>query len=604
MFTDSSSAFLLGRAKPVESTPQVHARRCDLERARRALRLGIAATALACMASAQNDVSLVSRSTGGVAANGTCGNAALSADGRFVSFTSLASTLAPNDTNARFDVFVHDRQSGVTQRASVSTAGLQGSEHSLHSSLSADGRFVAFDSDASTLTVGDNNSRTDVFVRDMQTSVTTLVSATPSGTPGNDWSEYPSISDDGRLVAFASSAGNLVPGDTNSTADVFVRDLLTNVTTRVSVGPVGAQANAGSSSAAISADGRHVAFSSVATNLVAGGPTFGSQIYIHDRQTGVTLLASASSVGAPGNDDSYWPSLSADGSSVAFRSLATNLIASDTNGHQDIFVHDFATGLTTCVSVSSNGAASNQASWFPSISASGRHVAFDSLANNLVSGDTNGQLDVFVHDRQTGVTTRRSVSASGAQASLASSWPSISANGAHVAFASVANNLVVGDVNGQSDIFVSGPNMACAAPTTYCTAKTNSQSCTPAISFTGMPSSSGATAFQILGSAFLNQKSGLLFYGPLPAAAPFQGGFLCVANPITRTPVQSSGGSLTGSDCTGAYSFDFGARIVSGIDPSLTAGAVVHTQYWARDPADPTGFNTSYSNALSLQICP
>ncbi len=144
----------------------------------------------------------------------------------------------------------------------------------------------------------------------------------------------------------------------------------------------------------------------------------------------------------------------------------------------------------------------------------------------------------------------------------------------------------------------------CDAPATYCTAKVNSQSCTPSIGFSGSPTFGGTTSFVIGGTQFLNKKFGLLFYGATPNGAPFQGGTLCVKLPITRTPVQNSGGSASGTDCTGAYAFDFEALIVGGTDPSLSAGAKVYAQYWARDPADPKGFTTSLSNALSFQICP
>jgi hypothetical protein len=144
----------------------------------------------------------------------------------------------------------------------------------------------------------------------------------------------------------------------------------------------------------------------------------------------------------------------------------------------------------------------------------------------------------------------------------------------------------------------------CTPPAAYCTAKVNSQGCTPAIDFAGSPSFGGASAFRVTGSQFLNKKSGVLFYGLQPNGAVFEGGFLCVKMPVIRTAVQNSGGSASGTDCSGTYSYDFEALILGGTDPHLAAGAMVYTQYWARDPADPTGFTTSLSNALSFEICP
>ena len=144
----------------------------------------------------------------------------------------------------------------------------------------------------------------------------------------------------------------------------------------------------------------------------------------------------------------------------------------------------------------------------------------------------------------------------------------------------------------------------CTPPATYCSSKLNSQSCSPAIGFVGSPTQAGTTSFHVTGSQFINKKLGLLFYGSGANSAAFQGGYLCVKSPLTRTALQNSGGSATGTDCTGTYSYDFEALILAGTDPTLVAGATVHAQYWARDPADPAGFATSLSNGLSFQICP
>jgi Tol biopolymer transport system component len=345
----------------------------------------------------------------------------------------------------------------TTELVSVSSAGVQGNSSSYGTpSISADGRYVAFYSPASNLVSGDTNGSVDIFVRDRQTGTTELVSVSSSGVQGNGSSYSPSISADGRYVAFYSLASNLVTADTNLYEDVFVRDRQAGTTERVSVSSAGAQGNSSSYTPSISADGRYVAFRSYATNLVSGNVNGYSDIFVRDRQTGTTTRVSVANAGYEGNNDSSSPSISADGRYVAFASLASNLVsgAGDTNGVEDIFVRDRQTGTTERVSVSSAGTQGNGASSSPSISADGRYVAFYSLASNLVSGDTNGTFDIFVRDRQTGTTELVSVSSSGVQGNSASSSPSISADGRYVAFYSPASNLVSGDTNGSADIFV------------------------------------------------------------------------------------------------------------------------------------------------------
>ncbi len=337
---------------------------------------------------------------------------------------------------------------------SVSSSGTHANAASFRPSISADGRFVAFDSGATNLVAGDTNGVSDVFVHDRQTGATTRASVSSSGAQGNNHSSSPSISADGRFVAFDSFATDLVTGDTNGANDAFVHDRQTGATTRVSVSSSGAQGSSHSVDASISADGRFVAFYSHATNLVVGDTNGVYDIFVHDRQTGATTRVSVSSSGTQGNSESRQSAVSADGRFVVFDSAADNLVDGDTNGVQDVFVHDRQTGATTRVSVSSSGSQGNSVSDYPSISADGRFVAFDSFATDLVTGDTNGVNDAFVHDRQTGATTGVSVSSSGAQGNVFSFLPSISADGRFVAFESYASNLVPGDTNNASDIFV------------------------------------------------------------------------------------------------------------------------------------------------------
>ena len=342
------------------------------------------------------------------------------------------------------------------ERVSVDFGGGDGDAACYRSSISSDGRYVAFDSSATDLVAGDGNGVYDVFVRDRQTDATTRVSVDSGGGQGFGNSTTPSISADGRYVAFQSLADTLVGGDTNTVYDVFVHDRQTGETTRVSVDSGGIEGDNASSSSSISADGRYVAFSSLATNLVLVDGNGSRDVFVHDRQTGTTEMVSVDSGGTEGNGNSNWPSISADGRYVAFESLADNLdlMLPDVNGVSDIFVHDRLAGETTRVSVDSGGSEGNNASYGASISAYGRYVAFESLAWNLVPGDGNGFWDIFVRDRQTLETTRASLTWTGGEANGDCLDASISSDGQYVAFQSWSDILVPGDGNAMRDIFV------------------------------------------------------------------------------------------------------------------------------------------------------
>lgn len=396
----------------------------------------------------------VSVDSSGVEGNGLSVETAFSADARFVAFVSAANNLVANDTNNQEDIFVHDRQTGVTTRVSLDSNGAQANSVSDSPYLSGDGRFVAFDSNASNLVANDNNGSRDVFVHDRQTGITTRVSLDSSGVEGNDESFDPIISPDGRFVAFTSDASNLVANDTNGVGDVFVHDRETGTTTRVSVDSGGVEGNFVSAFPSMSADGRLIAFRSLADNLVANDTNGAFDIFVHDRQTGTTTRVSVDSAGVEADSDSEEANFSADGRFVAFESDATNLVANDTNNDEDVFVRDLQTNTTTRVSLNAGGAQANGPSFRPWLSADGRFVAFESQGSDLVANDTNGNIDVFVRDLQNGTNFRASVDSNGAEANSFSGQPVLSADGLAVVFVSAASNLVPNDTNGVFDIFV------------------------------------------------------------------------------------------------------------------------------------------------------
>ena len=428
-----------------------------------------------------SDVFVYDRSTGAtervsVASDGTeadnqSGQPVLSDDGLFVAFSSDASNLVAGDTNGMSDVFVYDRSTGATERVSVASDGTEADNQSGQPVLSDDGLFVAFSSDASNLVAGDTNGMSDVFVYDRSTGATERVSVASDGSESDNWSGAPALDGTGDVVAFQSDASNLVAGDANSSGDVFVYDRSTGATERVSVASDGSEGDMTSwGPAPLSDDARHVAFESDATNLVAADTNGVRDVFVHDRQTArtskasnpdpsqpYTERASVASDGSQADDDSYTSAVSADGSTVVFTSDAHNLVPGYTNPDWNggLYVRDRAGATTELVSVSSEGAPANAwGDYSPSLSADGRFVSFESEADNLVGGDTNGSGDVFVRDRQSGTTERASVASDGTEGDGWSYCASLSGDGRYVAFESEASNLVAGDTNGVADVFV------------------------------------------------------------------------------------------------------------------------------------------------------
>ncbi|MGA4846849.1 RICIN domain-containing protein [Streptomyces sp. G5(2025)] len=381
----------------------------------------------------------------------------LSADGRYAAFTSDAASLVPGDKNLASDVYVRDRSAGTTERVSLTDGDAESApaEWSDEPSISSDGRYVAFESVARALVSGDTNGNRDVFVRDRTAGTTQRVSVASNGGQGNSWSFSPSVSGDGRFVAFTSGASNLVPGDTNAADDVFVHDRQARTTQRVSVAGGGAQGNGESTAPSISADGRFVAFTSAASNLVSGDTNAADDVFVRDLVSGTTQRVSVTGTGAQGDRDSTSPSISADGRHVAFCSSAAGLVPGDTNGRIDVYVRDRQAGTTQRVSVADNGTQGDGHSGLVSISADGRHVAFSSSAGNLIARDANAVSDVFVHDQETDKTQRVSTAhTDGGDGDHYSSEASISADGRHTVFSSAASDLVPGDTNAAYDVFV------------------------------------------------------------------------------------------------------------------------------------------------------
>ncbi len=383
--------------------------------------------------------------------NGPSSEPSISPGGRHVVFTSSASNLVTGDSNGARDVFVYDLVAHTTMRISVTTGGAQANSESFQPSISSDGRYVAFRSTATNLVSGDTNGADDVFVRDLTAGTTTRVSVGSGGAQANSESFQPAISSDGRYVAFRSTATNLVSGDTNGADDVFVRDLTAGTTTRVSVDSGGREANGRSASPSISGNGGYVAFESSASNLVSGDTNSASDVFVRSLGGATTTRVSVNWAGAQASGSSSSPSISSDGDRVAYQSNAP--LDPGDQVHTDVYVRDRSTNTTTWASKAVNRSDSfGGDSTSPSISGAGRYVAFGSDSDHHVI-DRNGARDIYEYDLDTDGWALISTDDVTGPGSDASDAPSLSSDASRAAFSSLAVNWDV-DTNGVEDIYL------------------------------------------------------------------------------------------------------------------------------------------------------
>jgi len=393
----------------------------------------------------------------------------ISADGRFVAFDYFDNNVTTHDTNGVFDIFIFDRDHKSTSRISMNTNGIQSNGHSYHPFISADGNFVTFISRATNLVDNDTNNKEDIFVYDRLKKTIERVSINNDGTEGNDTSFSPSISSDGRFVAFCSLANNLIPNDTNNKADTFVYDRHTNSIERVSIHSDGNESNGHTYKSRISSNGQFVAMGSFARNLVNHDTNKRWDVFVYDRYNKIMERVSINNNGdetyAHIRDDfyggyfdyehAYSIAISGDGRFVAFDYLDSNLVDGDSNGVADIFVYDRQEHSIERISENHSGNSGFNESVYPSLSTDGRFIAFSSYQGKLVKNDTNVRSDIFVYDRLTTNIQRVSVDRYGVEAHRNSFAPAISGDGTAVSFSSWANNLVPHDTNIYGwDVFV------------------------------------------------------------------------------------------------------------------------------------------------------
>lgn len=476
-------------------------------------------------------------------------------NGQYSVFTSYGTNIAPGDNNGTLDVFRTDALTGEITLVSSNLAGTgTGNNRSLWPSISGDGRYVAFNSNATDLmNISDGNGSGDIFLRDMNTGILTLITINASGTgTANAGGELPLLSETGRYVVFRSRATDLTAvRDTNSWHDYYIRDVLAGTTTLItaSTSGTGVGSNNHADRAAMTPDGRFVVYQSRAGDLVAGDGNGVGDVFIYDHNTGSTRMVSVSSAGAIGNGESKNAVVSADGRYVVFESLATNLVTGDTSG-SDVFLRDLVLGTTTLLSRNASGQLGNGASRNAAISADGRYVAFESDASNLVAGDGNAKSDVFVYEVATGSLTLVSVNASetGSGAGV-STYPILSADGRRVVFASAANDLAPGDQSPfyenlfLRDLDAGNTTLVDNAGTRYGNVMGQSYGITPdgeTVTFT-------ATGGDLLAGDFNNMQDVFIWHNNAPAGHP--GGPYSVPE----------GGSIT---LDGTQSFDPDGTIV------------------------------------------
>lgn len=387
----------------------------------------------------------ISVSSLGEQSRGPSYSSATDQSAKIVAFDSDASNLVRRDGNGVSDVFVRKTSTGITKRISV-----RANRGSYDPSISHDGRFVAFESEATTLARGDLNDAADIFMRDRKKRVTRLLSVGGAKRRANEGSYEPSISADGRSVAFSSYASNLTRNDTNAEADIFLRSMRTRRTRRVSVASNGTQANEGSYSPALAGDARSVAFDSLASNLVRRDRNASFDVFLHNLRTKKTRRVSVGFDGREADGNSFDPSVSHDGRVVAFWSKASNLTPEDDNNGADVFVRDFRAGTIERISV---GVRRDGGSLQPSISSDGSRVAFFSF-RDLTAEDTNDHADIYVFDRVTRLLTLVTTAPAGEPSNGPSFRPALAPDGSAVALHSFATNLISNDTNGASDVFL------------------------------------------------------------------------------------------------------------------------------------------------------
>ena len=545
----------------------------------------------------------------------------ISADGRYLAMIAppTAYSEIPSSTDPGFQIVRRNLTTGAVDIVSRDESGqiVPQSGWTFMDAINADGSVVAFSSASSILVSGDTNGFSDVFVRDYNLGSLERASTGWNGQQGDSASYGATLSSDGRFVAFISGSSNLTAGVTPLQLNVFVKDRQLGSVRMVNVNSAGVPSNAvvppgcagwycdGPKHAIISGNGRFVLFDSIATNLSPFDLSWFPDMYVHDMQTGVTELASATHQGS----SSMWgmarlPSISDDGRYVTFQSDGDDFVPGLNPGEYltRVYRRDMLAQVTELVDVDPSGAPASLGSTSGVVSKDGRYVAFGA-GDPLAPPFAGIQGDFFVRDMLLGVTRRvGTVGAASGVIGSAAFHMDFTADNSAIAFFSTDSGLVAGDTNAAHDLFVIDLRHNGPVPETYCSATTNSLGCAPSITSSGIPSPASNFTFSISATGARNQRTGALLWSFTAGQMPFFGGTLCLGSPLRFLPARSTQGRALGTnDCSGWRSEWF--TPASMATRGWTIGANVHAQFAFRDPGLPTG-SLSVSNALQFQILP
>ncbi len=528
--------------------------------------------------------------SGGAEANDRSINPECSVDGRFVVWQTLASNVVPGDTNGTWDVFLLDRQTGVTELVSRTSQGTPANGFSVEPSISDNGRYVAFRASAPDLVPGTNAG---LYLYDR--ILKNVVLASPSSSHATTISKNPALSRTGRYVVFSCDRP-LIAADTNARDDVYRYDRVTDSVELVSRDINSVQSTQDSLSASVSEDGRFVVFETLSSTWGAAF-TGTRHIWRKDMLSGALECISTDSLGNPAVGLSRNPVLAADGSWAAFETVASNLVI--VNGAQQIVAKNLVTGETRQVTLNDAGQPANNYSYEPEISADGRFVKFRSAANNFHMGGTNAYYSLFMRDLRLGITRKVSLTAAGLSNDEDCDVGDVSVTGRFIVFSSKSTSLVAGDTNAFEDIFLR--DRFGDGTYTYGWSPQQSIGCLPYIEALGTPSASAGSGFDINLVNVRGAVPGILIYSKSgPTAIPVFGSNLYVAAPTIRTSVQVSSGTV--GQCNGSFSFDFNSHVAGGSDGGLGSGTPVWAQYWSRDVGSSGGSHLSDALAFVLGV--
>jgi Tol biopolymer transport system component len=521
----------------------------------------------------------------------------VSGDGRIVAFASTSSNLVPGDANGKRDVFVHDLWTDATELVSVASDGTQADDVSMVCDLSADGRYVVIKTWAKSLDPTDQDGKGDIYVRDRQLGTTEWISKPLTPVPSvYDAHSVASISDDGRYVAFSSNDDNLVPLDTNGYSDVFLHDRILGTSQIVSLSNSGEQGDLYSFDPLISADGNRVLFLSNAKNFhPSADPNapWTNHLYYRDLDAGVTQAVDLDSNGnLPRGAIVGEYDMSPDGSTIIFHGDGW------LTGQWHYAHILWREGLPGYETIEFPNGKPGWGQVLPKLSWDGRHVAFASGVDDW-SPNPASSTNVFLHDTQLGVTSIVSSPGPGTVSS-GSGRPSISHDGKVVTFIT-SSPVFTGLPTSNHDYAVA--RLCDVTPgLTFCFPSLSPVGCLPSLSGSGTPSATSGAGHDLAVDGVRNGEIGLFLYGTGgDQELPFGNGWLCLAGPLTRMAAQATGGSLPpAQDCSGALHVDFNAWVGTGTDATLASGATVYVQSWSRDPTHAIGSLLSDAAAFVL----